>query len=431
LGLFFARHSKHHEITKIKKHEIFFYCFSCFRSFRAFVMRIFFPGSIKPNKEVALLGPIIVNLLANRRQPPLAELRAIKDPEKFLWHILPHAARTFSLVIVFLPPRMRRTLAVAYLYCRMLDTYEDLLPTVSEKQQALQGFIDRFSNPDNLKPAPALEASLTTDLRESTHLLLVNRAELIDRNFNCLNKSQQEAICRLVKRMGEGMIWSSRVFAEQDGVLRTPGQLSRYCWHVLGTPILFADEVQRLDQGLAPQVSDTRLRSCAVVGEVIQLANITRDLEKDVERGICYHPRLSGLDDASREQSIREVRSQLVLRAIRRFREFPEFFQSIPASRISRARGAAMLLIITTYAYYWRAAQKAGLPAFDERERISRFSGTFTWIKCIFSSRAANRFLRWLDRTVSIAFERCRPDATKRFIFEDAEFDVVEVLREA
>jgi phytoene/squalene synthetase len=378
-----------------------------------------------------LLGPIFVNLLANRKQPPLSKLREINDPKKFLWHILPHAARTFSLVIVFLPPRMRRTLAVAYLYCRMLDTYEDLLPTVAEKQRALQCFIDRFNNPENLKPAPVLDASLTTDLRESTHLLLVNRADLIDRNFDYLNGRQQEAICRLVRRMGEGMIWSSQVFAQQDGVLQTPGQLSRYCWHVLGTPILFADEVQRLDQGLAPEVGDARLRSCAVVGEVIQLANITRDLEKDIERGICYHPQLSGLDGSSREQSIREVRSQLVLRAIRRFREFPKFFESIPAPRISRARGAAMLLIITTYAYYWRAAQKVGLPAFDDRQRITRLRGTFTWIKCIFSRRAASRFLRWLERTVLIAFDRCQPDLAKQFIFEDGEFDVVEVLRKA
>ena len=378
-----------------------------------------------------MLGPIFVNLLANRKQPPLSKLREIKDPEKFLWHILPHAARTFSLVIVFLPPRMRRTLAVAYLYCRMLDTYEDLLPTVAEKHRALQCFIDRFNNPQSLKPAPVLDASLTTDLRERTHLLLVNRADLIDRSFDHLNGHQQEAICRLVRRMGEGMIWSSHVFAKQHGVLQTPGQLSRYCWHVLGTPILFADEVQRLDQGLAPEVGDDRLRSCAIVGEVIQLANITRDLEKDIDRGICYHPQLSGLDGSSREQSIREVRSQLVLRAIRRFREFPKFFESIPAPRISRARGAAMLLIITTYAYYWRAAQKAGLPAFDARQRITRLRGAFTWIKCIFSSRAASRFLRWLERAVLIAFDRCQPDVTKRFIFEDGEFDVVEVLRKA
>ncbi len=376
-----------------------------------------------------MLGPILINLLANRRRPPLSKLRAIKDPEQFLWQILPHAARTFSLVIVFLPPRMRRALAVAYLYCRMLDTYEDLLPTVAEQQQALQRFVERFADRKALKPAPTLEPDLSTDARESTHLLLVNQAALIDRNFDRLPAPQQEAIRRLVKRMGAGMIWSSRVFAEQGGVLQTPGQLSRYCWHVLGTPILFAEEVQRLDQGLSPEVSDVRLRSCAVIGEVIQLANITRDLEKDYHRGIFYHPDLPGLEGVRREQGIREVRSQLVLRALRQAPEFRIFIESLTAPRISLARGAAMLLIITTYAYYWRAAQKAGLPAFDKRQRITRFGGAFAWVKCVLSRRATSRFLRWLDQTVVIAFDRCQPAASKRFIWEDGWFDVVKLVK--
>ncbi|MEJ2219457.1 MAG: squalene/phytoene synthase family protein [Desulfobacterales bacterium] len=377
-----------------------------------------------------MLGPIFVNLLANRRKPPLAKLSEIKDPEQFFWHILPHAARTFSLVIVFLPPRMRRALALAYLYCRMLDTYEDLLPTVHEKEQALQRFIDRFDDPDGLKPAPALDSSLTDDPRESAHLLLVNRAPDIDRNFERLDRPQQDAIRRLVRRMGTGMIWSSRIFARQEGILQTPGQLSRYCWHVLGTPILFADEMQRLDQGLSPQVDNARLRLCATVGEVIQLANITRDLEKDCERGIFYHPQLPGLEGARRKQCIREVRSQLILRAIRRFREFPRFFDAIPAPLISRARGAAILLILTTYAYYWRAAQKVGLPAFDDRQRITRFGGAFIWLKSILSPRAASHFLKWLEKTVLIAFDRCQPDASKPFIWEDGEFDVVQILKD-
>jgi phytoene/squalene synthetase len=378
-----------------------------------------------------VLGPIFVNLLANRKKPPLSKLREIKDPEHFFWQILPHAARTFSLVIVFLPPRMRRALALAYLYCRMLDTYEDLLPTVHEKEQALQRFIDRFGDPSGLKSAPMLDPALTVDPRESTHLLLVNRAAEIDRNFERLARPQQDAIRRLVRRMGTGMIWSSRIFAQQQGVLKTPGQLSRYCWHVLGTPILFADEMQRLDQGFSPKIDDARLRLCAVVGEVIQLANITRDLEKDYERGIFYHPQLSGLESARREQRIREVRSQLILRAIRQFREFPRFFNSIPAPKISRARGAAILLIVTTYAYYWRAAQKAGLPAFDSNQRISRVGGAFIWLKCVLSPRAAKRFLKWLEKTVLVAFDRCQPDASKRFIWEDGEFDVVQILKDS
>ena len=378
-----------------------------------------------------MLGPIFVNLLANRRKPPLAKLRQIKDPEQFFWHILPHAARTFSLVIVFLPPRMRRALALAYLYCRMLDTYEDLLPTVHEKEEALQRFVDRFDDPNSLKSAPALDPALTRDPRESTHLLLVNRAPDIDRNFARLDRPQQDAVRRLVRRMGTGMIWSSRIFAQQEGVLQTPGQLSRYCWHVLGTPILFAEEMQRLDQGLSPEIDDARLRLCATVGEVIQLANITRDLEKDYERGIFYHPQLPGLEGARRQQCIREVRSQLILRAIRRFREFPRFFDAIPAPPISRARGAAILLIITTYAYYWRAAHKAGLPAFDDQQRITRFGGALIWLKSVLSSRAASRFLKWLETSVLIAFDRCQPEASKRFIWEDGEFDVVQILKDS
>ncbi len=88
-----------------------------------------------------------------------------------------------------------------------------------------------------------------------------------------------------------------------------------------------------------------------------------------------------------------------------------------------------MLLIITTYAYYWRAAQKAGLPAFDNRQRITRFGGALIWLKSVFSSRAASRFLKWLETSVLMAFDRCQPEASKRFIWEEGEFDVVKVLK--
>ncbi len=375
-----------------------------------------------------MLQSILVNLFANRRQPPYSKLSEITDPDQFLWRILPHAARTFSFSIIFLPRRMRKTLAVAYLYCRMLDTYEDLLPGVPAKENALQHFIQRLAAGGDPAPAPGLDPSLTDDPRERTHLLLVNRATLVDRVFTQLPESHQQAICRLVQRMGEGMIWSSRVFPDQNGVLLSPGQLSRYCWHVLGTPILFADEMQRLDQGLTYMVDDARLRSCAVVGEVIQLANITRDLERDYERGIYYHPDLPGLQGAQREECIREVRSQLVLRAIRLATEFRPFVNAIPTPRISLARGAAILLVITTIAYYIRAAKKAGLPAFHYQERITRLGGTLTWLKCIFSRRATSDFLRSVDQLVRTAFARCRPDSSRRFVYEDKEFDVVEVI---
>ena len=71
-------------------------------------------------------------LTAKRDTPDLDRLNAETDPESFVWSILPHAARSFAASIVALPRRKGRAAAVAYLYCRMLDTYEDLYPSGGE-----------------------------------------------------------------------------------------------------------------------------------------------------------------------------------------------------------------------------------------------------------------------------------------------------------
>ena len=131
-----------------------------------------------------------------------------------------------------------------------------------------------------------------------------------------------------------------------------------------------------------------------------------------------------------REQRIRDVRSQLVLRALRLAPEFRPFIESLPAPRISLARGAGMLLIITTFAYYWRAAKKAGLAAFHQHERISRFGGAITWLRCIFSPQATFRFLRLLEQRFQTAFERCRPTTSHCFVYDDDGFDVRKVITE-
>ena len=66
-------------------------------------------------------------LTVDRNRPDFAALGAERDPERFLWKVLPHAARSFAASIVVLPRDQAMASAVAYLYCRMLDTYEDLI----------------------------------------------------------------------------------------------------------------------------------------------------------------------------------------------------------------------------------------------------------------------------------------------------------------
>ncbi len=77
-------------------------------------------------------------LRLDRDRPDLDQLNKINDPEEFVWAVLPYAARSFAPTILLLPEKAARTFAVAYLYARMLDTYEDLSPGPVEAQDSLE-----------------------------------------------------------------------------------------------------------------------------------------------------------------------------------------------------------------------------------------------------------------------------------------------------
>src|SRR5690349_12780003 len=178
-----------------------------------------------------LQRPVLIarNILANRERPDLEALSRVADPEEFVWEILPHAARTFSAAIAMLPKRAALPAAVAYLYCRMLDSYEDLVLDRHERAARLVSFGGRFRSGGSLAPAPLIYAPTDRDLRDKSHLLLVERAELLDRVFLTFDVPTRVVIADLVRDMAEGMRWSSATFAAQGGVLESEAQLATYC----------------------------------------------------------------------------------------------------------------------------------------------------------------------------------------------------------
>lgn len=93
------------------------------------------------------LGPVLLlrGLTVDRSRPDLDSLAAERDPERFVQRMLPHAARSFAASIVMLPRRQAKAASVAYLYCRMLDTYEDLLPDPQARIRELGAFGERFA----------------------------------------------------------------------------------------------------------------------------------------------------------------------------------------------------------------------------------------------------------------------------------------------
>jgi phytoene/squalene synthetase len=314
-------------------------------------------GAFSPRRPARVLK----GLLADRDDPGLDRLRAIQDPDEFIWAILPHAARTFAACIALLPERCVDATAVGYLYCRILDTYEDL-PDRAERETAMRAFAARVAEPSPLPSPPPVPRIQAGDRSDLCHLLLVERCDLVDRVFERLDDEQRDAIRQVVGDMAEGMCWSSEIFETQGGVLANEEQLARYCRIVLGNPVVFTLRLLRGER------IDEELRETGMqVGELVQCANVTRDIESDLKRGVGYHPALKAhLDSgAAPEEIIRTVRGEIMRFALARAPAYTRMVESMDFPRVSFGRASSVLMALFTDRYYRGCAARAGLPAWD------------------------------------------------------------------
>lgn len=322
------------------------------------------------NLPFALRRPWLMTreLLQSRAQPNVDDLHRVGDPEVFLWRILPHAARTFAACITLLPAEFARAAAVAYLYCRILDTYEDLIPDADQRDAALATFGGRFAGPEGraLVAAPPLDQARARDQRDRAHIVLVNRCHLLDAAYAALTPAVRRDIAELVEAMAQGMIWSSRTFAAQGGVLTDEAQLSRYCRNVIGLPFVFCVRLL-LEQRNGDSSVPAELREdCLAAGEMVQLANVTRDIEKDLARGVAYHAALAGdlgrsdVDEPGLRERIRRVREALVLRALSLAPAYERMMRALPFRALSLSRASGVLMLLFTDRHYRACARQVG-----------------------------------------------------------------------
>lgn len=357
---------------------------------------------------------ILRHLFTSRERPDLHALARIEDPERFVWAILPHAARTFSACIALLPARSAITAAVAYLYCRMLDTYEDLLPAGPARDASLGAFAARFGDggrSGTLTTAPSIASSLaaspTMDERDRAHLLLVQRADLVDRVFLSFDSDVRRVVRDLVRDMADGMRWSSATFERQGGILADESQLLAYCRHVLGNPVVFGARLVRLEYGSTPELSHEEREDAMRVGEMVQLANITRDVEKDLRRGIAYDALLRNdlrpedPGDPQLAERCRVVRERLLRLAVARVPAYRRVVDAMHLPRFSVARASAILMLLFTDRYFRGCARRAGLEAWDGPE--STLGLYVRSIRASLSRRVLRRELLRVERAFGAA----------------------------
>ena len=338
---------------------------------------------------------LIRGTFVNREQPDLAHLRSLQDPERFAWAIIPHVARSFAASIVLLPHARAQVALVGYLYARMLDTYEDMVPDFEQKIGALRWFAERFSTGTMTGLAPPVEVSAAS-ARQEVDRLLVERRELVDRLYATLPESDQVRIAGMVTTMATSMQGWSETFAGQGGVLETEQQLSQYCDDVIGEPARFAISLL-----VHESLSDSQRRSTSTISEMVQLANVTRDIEKDLERGIGYHPSLRPFlgetpDHADAREQVRKVREELLVRALKCVPAYRRLLEDLSLPAFSAARGSAVLMLLFTDRHYRACAVATGHQPW--RGRNSTLLLLLASLLSVVSQRSANRILRRVER---------------------------------
>ncbi len=342
----------------------------------------------------------------DRDQPDLKKLRRIRDAEKFMWSILPHAARTFSASIAMLPASQATASAVGYLYCRILDTYEDMHPDLERRIKILNSFSDRFKvdqhgNFSVIHSAPRFPIPNVCDARDLTHHLLVERCDLIDNVFRTLPVRDQKLIIKLVDSMATGMASSARMFADQGGSLQNDQQLFTYCDQVLGNPVRFSIA---LIQG--HELSSEQLPLAEDLGVLVQLANVTRDIEKDLLESISYHPNLKPLighkilplraeggdsefQNGARK-NVRETRTKILQLAFQRWNSYRKLIATISFKRYSLARASAVLMFQFTDRYYRSCSRRSGGAEWNGPKSIWLI--LLNCLPCLLS----NRWTQWM-----------------------------------
>jgi phytoene/squalene synthetase len=302
---------------------------------------------------------LVKGILLDRGDPDMARLMSIDDPERFGWAVLPHVARSFGASIVMLPEAAARAACVGYLYARMLDTLEDLVPDPAQRIAGLQWFATRFATGDMGTEPPELEI-VATSSQEDVHRLLVERCGLVDRLYARLPEGDREQVARLVTRMAASMEHWGATFQLQGGVLETDEQLARYCDDVIGEPARFA-----LGLMVRTPVSEANRRRIMEASELVQLANVTRDVERDLQHGVAYHPALKpflGLSpgDPPVRSQIRVVREELLIRALRCVPAYADLLDELRLPRVSAVRGSGVLMLLFTDRYYRACAVRVG-----------------------------------------------------------------------
>lgn len=290
--------------------------------------------------------------------------------------LLKAVSRSFYLSMVWLPPAMRRGIALGYMLARATDNVADTSTADSARRVAVLRQMGR-----------AIAGELPAD--ELQELLRLLRGEMADaqgkeseatllRRFDeCLEQlglvspAERALIRRVLSTIVEGQLWDLTYFEERRAV-EADADTRRYTYLVAGCVGEFWTDLGLATMGdgfCDPARRELMAQAGCRYGQGLQLVNILRDMEEDAARGrayLCSSPALwlsraerylnDGLDYARRLRSFR-LRFTAMLPALLGIKTLRLIAQRAGNERVKITRGAVYAsLLNAAWLSAWRRA---------------------------------------------------------------------------
>ena len=217
------------------------------------------------------------------------------DDWNYCFSTLPKVSRTFALNISVLKGDLHKSILVAYLFCRTIDTVEDASKLQTPlKVKLLLNFASILKNTKNrssildqwIKDISIVDGS-------PTDIDLLQNIRRVFNIFESLQENHKQYIVSSVCTMAQGMVYFQKKFSiEKIALLEDAKELEEYCYFVAGTVgemlcNLFINEIP----GLPTPTKKVMIKNAVSFGIGLQITNISKDIVVDRGRGWSYVPR--------------------------------------------------------------------------------------------------------------------------------------------